>query len=475
MTVTIQEIGYSFLQTYFHRMNKDPSKVSALYSNTAEITHINYQVNFSHEDDILPTIKIIGKDNISSFFTRNNKKVCDLRAKIDSIDYQNTGSKHESILLLITGEMFWTNTPSYRFCQTIVLTPINSNSSCYEVTNDVMRFLPDIDSLYIPEVKAKEQLPEKDEEIKESVVNNVQSTIDEKTPSEMAIKEQKESKQQSEEKKSEKEKEDTPISNTKDNIETSKPEVNHPVETEQQAVSENTIEDLHKQEKDIKQSSHESIDEERPKVDNSETENSNKEPTVTTTPLSPPAQAPKLSWASTVSKGAPSGKGRSEFTKIEQTTTTTVPAPKSKLNNNSERKFDMSSRKDNGSNRNNKKRQTFSTVNKDGFYPIYIRGTSGVNENDLRKKLDIDFGTVVKMTNSDNFVVVDFENQQSQISALEKKTFKIGDIEMSLERKTQGKKPYFNNSNGGPNANNAGMNSPNQQRPHKKYNLKKKD
>ena len=88
MAVAVQDIVHAFLQAYYQRMRKDPSKVSCLYSPTAELTHINYQVDFDCTADSLSTIKLTGKENISRFFTRNNKKVSDLKAKVDTCDFQ---------------------------------------------------------------------------------------------------------------------------------------------------------------------------------------------------------------------------------------------------------------------------------------------------------------------------------------------------------------------------------------------------
>lgn len=162
MTFTVVDIGHSFLNTYYERMNKDPSKVSALYSNTAELTHINYQIEINKESDIVPTVKLTGKENISKFFTRNNKKVCDLKVKIDSCDIQTTGSSRESIIILTTGELFWTGTPTFRFCQTFVLECIEENKEAFDITNDIIRFIPDIFEQYVAKpVESKSEVNEK--------------------------------------------------------------------------------------------------------------------------------------------------------------------------------------------------------------------------------------------------------------------------------------------------------------------------
>ncbi|CCH61561.1 hypothetical protein TBLA_0F00170 [Henningerozyma blattae CBS 6284] len=548
MTTTIQEIGYSFLQVYYQRMSKDPSKVSSLYSNTAEITHINYQLTSKHDGEILPTIKIIGKDNISSFFTRNNKKVCDLRVKIDSLDFQNTGVGHESILLLVTGEMFWTNTPAYRFCQTIILAPIQPNSLVYEATNDVIRFMPDNLGLYelseIVEkntsqssekaaIKSNTQSSEKiatksntqssekiatksntqsSEKIADSAVvspiTNNTTVSNAKTDS--ASKEKTESKNIKEkvtkpmeistqpmeetndtpkkDKVEEKPKNNTNVlhssksntqkSNTKESTENKELKIveNHASETVQSPTNKSSEKNATKELSQVPTPSSSNI---KPELQGeskssdstiSSAPSSNSNSSLTSSGSTAPSEPqvitpPKMTWASKLSNGstAGSGKGHSEFTRIEQTTTTNVPHPSKKVN---ERKTELPSRKENSSSRNGKKK-AFSTVNREGFFPIYIRGTSGVDEDVLKGILENEFGTITRMTFSENFAVADFELQSSQTNAIERKSIKAGPIEVYLERKTVGKKfsptGSINNS------------TSNQQRPHKKHYTKKRD
>lgn len=156
MVATFQEIVYAFLQTYYQRMKTNPSKLSNLYSSTSELTHINYnQINIpsvttndkpntaANDLDILPTIKIAGKDNINKFFTRHENKVNKLKVKLDTCDFQTTGLSHKNLLIVVTGELFWVGTPVYQFCQTFILVPVAKNSEIYDISNDILRFIPD--------------------------------------------------------------------------------------------------------------------------------------------------------------------------------------------------------------------------------------------------------------------------------------------------------------------------------------------
>lgn len=147
MAATIQEIVYAFLQTYYGRMRMEPSKVANLYTKAAEATFVNYgQVNFERLDfkeTILPTVKLTGRDNVNKFYIRNQRNVRDLKIKIDTCDFQTTGQSHQNILIMIVGELFWTNTPTYQFTQTFILIPASKNNELYDISNDILRFIPE--------------------------------------------------------------------------------------------------------------------------------------------------------------------------------------------------------------------------------------------------------------------------------------------------------------------------------------------
>lgn len=50
-------------------MRTDPSKLAYFYASTAELTHTNYQSKSTNEkDDVLPTVKVTGRENINKFF-----------------------------------------------------------------------------------------------------------------------------------------------------------------------------------------------------------------------------------------------------------------------------------------------------------------------------------------------------------------------------------------------------------------------
>lgn len=391
MGATVQEIGYAFLQTYYHRMSKDPSKVSCLYSATAELTHTNYQMDFVEDSDILPTVKLTGKENISKFFTRNNKKVSDLKVKIETCDFQTTGLSHASILILTTGEMFWTGTPTYKFCQTIILTPSGTKDT-FDVTNDVIRFISD------------NIIPEKLEDFSKEKEVAHGETVDEQQPQQMQGLKQ----------------EPVPDPKAFDKKDRT------PQEPDPSIVSAAVKEGPKQENSEMPTTGPKEDSKEEKKGDlKGEPRENLKEQSQETIPTQQPV---RISWASKLAANGDSPKTNGD---AQYNGTRKVLDAKSELPN----------RKEINNRAVKNKKPIFSTVNKDGYYPIYIKGTAGVKEDRLKSALEAEFGTVMKITNADSFAVVDFETQKSQIDALERRQLTIDDIEIIMGRKTVKKSP----------------------------------
>ncbi|GAV49350.1 hypothetical protein ZYGR_0N07570 [Zygosaccharomyces rouxii] len=455
MGATIQEIGYAFLETYYHRMNKDPSKVSCLYSPTAELTHTNYQVDFTPSSDTLPTVKLTGKENISKFFTRNNKKVSDLKVKVESCDFQTTGSSHSGILILITGEMFWTGTPTYRFVQTIILAPSGYRDT-FDVTNDVIRFIGDN---LLPETDVKEETKEQEEEpikepVKETVKEPVREPVKEtarepvKEPTKEPVKEPVKESIKEPVKESSKEPE------KKQELNRGQDESNSKLERqEEKEASKKESKEAKEEEKKVEEPQEDSKSQgKEPSKENSQ-EPVSPQPTL-------PQQPVRISWASKIAAHGDSSKTNTSETPYNGTAVKKPIDGKSDL---SSRK-DINSRTDRSDRALNKKKTVFSTVNKDGYYPIYIKGTAGIKEDRLKDTLEAEFGTVMKITNADSFAVVDFETQKSQVDALDRRQLTVDDTEVVMGRKTVKKSPS-------PPVGNAQT----PLRPHKKHSGKKRE
>lgn len=459
MGSSVQEIVYAFLQSYYERLKENPSKLSNFYGNTAELTHINYQqIDYENTDfvnDILPTVKLTGKENINKFFTRNEEKVSDLKLKLDSCDFQTTGVGHKGIIIIVTGELFWSKSPVYKFCQTFILTPISRNNEIYDVSNDIIRFISC--SLKEVEIISKPQEESLDDKIVESL-ENVRQTNDKAAQIDESVME-KNNKEDDEEEEIEEE-----INETK---KTTKPK-----KEENKGETKNG----HHKSKSKSVNEHDNHDEKKAKQNSSLTENSNKSNEDTTTtnehdktdeptrkeigkqiqekneeskPINKetdketvPVTMTKMSWASKLSSNESIPKESRKTIVSREDNMSRSDSSRSKKNTNNKTKDEdkKSDRRENGNNKNKKKNSgNTSNANKEGFYPIYINGTENIRDDSLKNLLIKEFGPVMKMTSGENFAVVDFQLESSQREAIEKKKLIIEDVEISLERKTSKK------------------------------------
>lgn len=468
-TDNIQEIGYAFLKTYYQRMHNDPFKVHHLYSTTAEFTHVNYQSEFDPAADTLPTTKVTGKDNISKFYTRHSKKIKSIQVKIDACDFQCTGANNSNILILALGEMCWTGTPSYRFCQTFVLAQVPSNPKIYDVTNDILRFIPDLSILLERSLKkeidgdgalnGQEELQEEESSNPRKVeveAPQVQEESEQEQPSSEGVvidkeadeksdsvpaKEQKELQEQSSNDISEKVDQETGIQSKE-----KEPKVKHSIETEDvELTAENTavtpIEENMRSEKQPPK-----VDEAGPEREAQTAPKSTSNETMKVKSIEPekPTAEPakKMNWASKLAA--------SESKDVPNITTKyiradPVPAPVAKKT--PERK----SVSPNGQPKDAKnfKKKQFYFVNKDGFYPVYVRGTGGVTDEQLVRALESEFGTVKKISSQETFAVIDFEDQRCQTEAIERGVLRVNNVEVHMEPKTV-RKPNASSSSSTP-------------------------
>ncbi|SCU77297.1 LAMI_0A00584g1_1 [Lachancea mirantina] len=395
MTTNAREITYAFLNTYYQRMNADPLKIHHLYSATAELTHINYQCEFDDNLEVMPTIKITGKENISKFYARYAKKVKTLRVKIDSCDFQFTGANNTSILILTLGEMFWLGTPSYKFCQTFVLVPTATNPKIFDVCNDMIYFPPDRaeESQFsnVEQMKDTENLPEEEAMETESSGQAAGNEVnDSKVPEESSSALANGTYHK-----------EAPASKLPETLEPPASEET-PHETVQNAEMEDDEDVSNTMTHESASHAVEIATEEKPK---------------------------KMNWASKIAN--------SESKVVPNVATNYIRAePESpqvgkKVN---ERK----STSPGGQPRDSKifKKKVFYYVNKDGFYPVYVRGTGGVTDEQLVKALEKEFGIVRKISSQETFAVVDFEDQQCQTDAIERGVLRINNVDVHMEPKT---------------------------------------
>ena len=563
-------------------MKSNPTKLSNLYTNTAELTHINYQSitedDYAH-NDVLPTVKLAGRENIHKFFSRSESRVSDIKLKIDTCDFQTTGIQHRGILIVVMGELFWSGTPVYKFMQTFVLCPTIRNSDIYEISNDIIRFVPDSlkqlrvvrkSSSGAEEVDTESKVDAEGGQEKErtvTVVNGVEKPIktkenkpgleshthhvpdkgdtsksakgseshqeaqgkvsEERTEDHHKVVDKDKERQREKHKKhgdtketeAPKEVNGGSISTKTTSVtdqkkaklpglkepETSKKEVQHleqsagpgtsseKVTKETERETEAGVEkerDTGKQGEEMDAAHHRHHHQtvatptatSKPHESGSEQVSNNAEPDLkgtktpatasstaaaaaatTTTITATSTQPVKLTWASrlstnsdlqretrkvivtrpSVSSSTPTDSG----SKRDSEGTGFTSGGKSNSLRGNDRKFDMPSRKDNSSARGSgKKKGVFSNMNREGYYPIYVAGNANLKDEVLKNRLVREFGPVMKMTSGDNFAVVDFQLQSSQIEAIEKGRMTIDGVEVSLEHKTV-KKSSSNQSN----------------------------
>lgn len=461
-TYDVKEIGYAFLKTYYERMHNDPSKLSCLYSSTAELTHINYNDPIKHDKDYLNTVKLIGKDNINNFFTRNSKRVQDLKVKIDSCDFQSTGYESSSILILTLGELCWTDSPSYRFCQCFILEPAEYNNKIYDLKNDIIRFIPALGPLEKPVSDKPSEQVVVSGSIEKSAEKSVEKPMEK--PVEKPAQE--------------------PVATPP--VVTAKPvEITKPVPKKQDppvavAVKSPLSEEKEKEkEKPSAASSVSQASKAKPKAEEEEVQKRSSSPTpsstTTSTPI--PTQTP-----TPVSTPNPASTSTSTNTNAPQTQAEPVKMTwAGKLNKTSKLttnyiKVDVSTKKSkspppNGftkQNKKNKQQQQSKPIgdviiqNSHGYYPVYVGNTNGLTASELEKALIKEYGEVMKTTFQDSFAVVDFKEKSARDAAIEAQHLKVGERTINLNPKGDKASKYKSkNSNGNSNNNNNNNNNSN--------------
>ena len=579
MTPSVQDIVHLFLHTYYGRMKSNPTKLSNLYTNTAELTHINFpsitEDDYAH-NDVLPTVKLAGKENIHKFFNRNESRVSDIKLKIDTCDFQTTGIQHRGILIVVMGELFWSGTPVYKFMQTFVLCPTLRNNDIYEISNDIIRFVPDSlkqlrvvrrSSAGTEEVDTESTVDTERGQGKENtvtVVNGLDKSVKTKenkpsleshthhvsdkgdTPKSAKGSEphqevqgkvseertedhhkavDKDKERQKEKHKKHGDSKEAEVSkeansggvSSKTTLvtdqkkarlpglkepETSKKEIQHSEQSSGPGTNSEKITKETERENEAEVEKEKDTGKQGEKIDTvhhhhhhtvatpaatskshesgSEHVSNNAEPdlkgtkipatasntaTATSTAASTTtsSQPVKLTWASRLSTNSDLQRETRKVIVTRPSVSSSTPTDSSSKRDSegtgftsggksnslrgNDRKFDMPSRKDNSSARGSgKKKGIFSNMNREGYYPIYVAGNANLKDEVLKNRLVREFGPVMKMTSGDNFAVVDFQLQSSQIEAIEKGRMTIDGVEVSLEHKTV-KKSSSNQSN----------------------------
>ncbi|CDO93387.1 unnamed protein product [Kluyveromyces dobzhanskii CBS 2104] len=472
-TYDVKEIGYAFLKTYYERMHNDPSKLSYLYSSTAELTHVNYNEPIKHDKDQLNTVRLIGKDNINNFFTRNSKRVQDLKVKIDSCDFQSTGYERSAILILTLGELYWTDSPSYRFCQCFILEPVEYNGKVYDLKNDIIRFIPDLGVLenvaapvaapvaaaseqkpvtvkkeVKPEVKAEAKTEAKVEpkiEVKTEakIEPKADAKVDLAVPAAAPVVVKAESKPVEFVKPTPAPSSSAPTSTPASAPTTASVPVEKKADTEVPPVATNKAKSKPEEPavEEVAQpvatpSSAVSVEPRSNSVPVQET--AEKEAT-------PKAEPVKMTWAGKLNK---TPKLTTNYIKVD------IPQKKSK------------SPPPNGFTKTNKKtKQQTKPIgdviiqNSSGFFPVYVGNTNGLTASELETALIKEYGDVVKTSFQDSFAVVDFREKSARDAAIDAQHLKVGERFINLNPKGDKTSKYKTKNHNNPGSSSGSNNS----------------
>ncbi|OWB58339.1 hypothetical protein B5S28_g4360 [[Candida] boidinii] len=508
-------IAVGFLEYYYNLINSQAANLYQMYTKNATLNH-----------SLKPFKKfenVKGIDNIKEFW--NKSELRGAKFMIQTIDVEEVDEK--SILLSCTGEFALPDpldedTPSQRFVHTFIL--FSENYSRYDVINEMLRIIPDIDDEEDEEDDDDGKLEESKEvekvESKDKIEPKVETTPEApKEESKLSVAPTSNGSVTSNNKKSIEETEDqvfTPKENSKESTPETAPEV------EEEKTS--TPAQLKK----------------LPDLPSTPAKPpTSAQSTPSTTPASiPPKPTKPFSWADAASANAKkvvksteladsassgiasSANGHASSSAIttaapvpsaaaaaadktvptDKATSavdfTTVPTSSATTTSKSEKKDSKTNTK-NGSNASSSsglsksangddnteegllsKKLKKSFINKKGeaVYPIYIKGVErGITQQELISALEKKFGKVDSCKIESFIALVDFTEHQSQIDAIKVGTLKVKNTTIRLEprvSKKESKSTGNGNGNGNKSDNNNNNNSNNNNNKKKKKNDK---
>ncbi|OWB75871.1 hypothetical protein B5S32_g18 [[Candida] boidinii] len=509
-------IAVGFLEYYYNLINSQAANLYQMYTKNATLNH-----------SLKPFKKfenVKGIDNIKEFW--NKSELRGAKFMIQTIDVEEVDEK--SILLSCTGEFALPDpldedTPSQRFVHTFIL--FSENYSRYDVINEMLRIIPDIDDEEDEEDDDDGKLEESKEvekvESKDKIEPKVETTPEApKEESKLSVAPTSNGSVTSNNKKSIEETEDqvfTPKENSKESTPETAPEVEE--EKSSTPAQLKKLPDLP------------STPAKPP---------TSAQSTPSTTPASiPPKPTKPFSWADAASANAKkvvksteladsassgiasSANGHASSSAIttaapvpsaaaaaaadktvptDKATSavdfTTVPTSSATTTSKSEKKDSKTNTK-NGSNASSSsglsksangddnteegllsKKLKKSFINKKGeaVYPIYIKGVErGITQQELISALEKKFGKVDSCKIESFIALVDFTEHQSQIDAIKVGTLKVKNTTIRLEprvSKKESKSTGNGNGNGNKSDNNNNNNSNNNNNKKKKKNDK---
>ncbi|ODV95534.1 hypothetical protein PACTADRAFT_3232 [Pachysolen tannophilus NRRL Y-2460] len=483
----VRQVGVALVQIYYTRLNSSFDTINQLYSKNASITH---QDPFNSNSASL----IVGNENIKKFFqTKSRLQGC--KVKISSIDIQRT--INDSILIVCVGELAFDESqllfkngsngnnlsngevkninyisPAYRFIQNFLVTKtFAKGNEVYDISNDILKFIPDIDDDF-----GQEQDEEEEEEEEEELAQEIEEDEKKEEKEEVHIeaKPQADSKQQEAAQEIEKEKEK----------EEEEEEEGEQAATVSELTTSNAEEVFSNNGGDALESKATT-----PEVQANGTEE--QKDFVAVSEVSQPARPLKpLSWAAKAAKAAPApsagaGGAASAAGSSESGTGTggahekasSLAKRSESVDENHHQQQHAGSKQAQGKNSKNKKsksketsplpnqnqtpnqqsssssspanasaakatklqKKKYTNKNNEDVYPIYIRGIVPGQDNDsqLQKNLEKKFGKIRSCKISDHIALVDFVKEESQEKAIKLGIFKINGHELKLEPRLQ--------------------------------------
>ncbi|KAG7751440.1 hypothetical protein KL911_001412 [Ogataea haglerorum] len=164
-------VAIAFIEYYYNLIHSGTENLYQLYSQNAVLRHGDYKAPLSAD-----VVAAEGPAEIKAHWAKS--KLAGSKVMIQSIDASK--SFQESILIVCVGELapkssHDTESVAYKFVQTFLLVP-TVKRSVYDVYNDVLNFLPDVDSNYDPEPESATETPDSAEKGEVFSVQSKEST-----------------------------------------------------------------------------------------------------------------------------------------------------------------------------------------------------------------------------------------------------------------------------------------------------------
>ncbi|VEU21969.1 DEKNAAC102985 [Brettanomyces naardenensis] len=466
-------ISVAFVTYYYNLLNSNHNKLYQLYYKDAVLRHNSFKDPFAP-----PTETIVGIDDIKKHWAKS--KLSGAKVMIQSIE--STRSYKGSILIVAVGELALKQDKkrkdaevesepdaddddeqaSYKFVQTFILVPMEKRD-VYDVYNDVLTFIPDVDYEYGEEDKEEEEEDDDDDEEESQEVEAVAVPEEDGVP---------EVQEKAKEEASEEVREDA------------KEEVSAEVQEEIEEESKEEVGE--KANEEVKEEIHdEGIDEEEvdgaqvaePK-DESEASTTGKEvdsvSEITSVPSEEDGAAEKkaeaaaaviakptkgLSWANQIAssgvKNTSIAKVPAQHVLVKRKTETSpgpVGAKKGLKKKDAKKHHHQDSDSDDGFEKvggdgGKKGSRQNSGINRKGqtIYPIFIKSIDkDTSENVIINALESAFGRIDSFRIERTTAYVDFVDQDAQKKALATHVIKVGGSEIKLEPRIKKDTPSSN-------------------------------